>query len=449
MKKIVSPENHSAMRKLLPAGILAVSCMAALAGCGEEKKAEEKTENTEFSPTMDTEAKAEIRVQGSWSNFEALEAAAADWNEVYPNVIVNYNKADAYYDQLDRIVSAENVPEIVMFDTDADYVNKDTVVDYLVDLSEIGLNTDIFDSGILDTFYYHDKMTSLNWGMRIPGFVVNKTLLADLDLEIPKTQEDFQQVCDTLVEKGYTPLQGSTENVYYLVMQNDRDYHVAQAEDQETLYESFCNEDQDCGAYFEDEFSTMLDMVEKGYINGDVNDSFEDIYEMSILKFFEGDMPFLVFTTEGFSGMKKRETKSEAFTEKPFEYEFVSLPVSREDPVLSMAAFGGLAIVKDSENEKWAEEFLRFLCSDEELDKMAYIKGVPAVTKNGSDDERFAEIDAIPADRKIVAASYPAISVVEASFSDTLWKITCREITDVDEAESYFVQMLGELKIDK
>lgn len=449
MKKLVSPEKHSVRKVLLSAGILAASCIVALSGCGEEKKTEEKTENTDFLPVMDTDTAAEIHVQGSWSNFEALEAATADWNEIYPNVTVRYNKADAYYDQLDRIVSGENVPEIVMFDTDADYVNKDTAADYLADLSEIGLNTDIFDSGILDTFYYNGKMTSLNWGMRIPGFVVNKTLLSDLGLEIPKTQEDFQQVCDTLVKKGYTPLQGCTQNVYYLVMQNDRDYHIAQAEDQETLYESFSNEDPDCGAYFEDEFSTMLDMVEKGYINGEVNDSFEDIYEMSILKFFEGKTPFLVFTTEGFSGMKKRETKSEAFTENPFEYEFVSLPVSREDPVLSIAAFGGLAIVKDSENEKWAEEFLRFLCSDEELDKMAYIKGVPAVTKDGSDDERFAGIDAIPADKKIVAASYPTIDVVEASFSDTLWKIACREITDVDDAESYFVHMLGELKIDK
>ena len=200
MKKII----FCVRKRLLPAGILAASCMLALSGCGEEKKTEEKTENTGFSPTMDADATAEIRVQGSWSNFEALEAAAADWNEIYPNVTVSYNKADAYYDQLDRIVSGENVPEIVMFDTDADYANKDTVADYLVDLSEIGLNTDLFDSGMLDTFYYNDKMTSLNWGMRIPGFVVNKTLLTELDLEIPKTQEDFQQVCDTLVEKGYT-----------------------------------------------------------------------------------------------------------------------------------------------------------------------------------------------------------------------------------------------------
>ena len=140
--------------------------------------------------------------------------------------------------------------------------------------------------------------------------------------------------------------------------------------------------------------------------------------------------------------MKKRESKSEAFTEKPFEYEFVSLPVCEEEPVLSRAPISGLAVVKGSKNEKWAEEFLRFLCSNEELDKMASVKGVPAVTKDGSDDERFAGIDAIALEKQINAASYPSISLTEDSFSETLWKIACGEIKDVESAEEYFQQAL-------
>lgn len=441
MKKIT---RGTIQKRILPAGILAVSCILVLSGCGSEadKNTADKVEETKFAPSMDTKETAEIRVQGSWSNFEALEAAVIDWNEIYPNVTVEYSKTDAYYDQLDRIITGENVPELVMFDTDEDYVNKDLVAENLVDLSEIGLNTDIFNSKILDTFYYNGKMCSLNWGMRIPGFVVNKTLLKDLGVEIPKTREEFNKVCDTLVEKGYTPVQGCTQNVYFLLMKNDRDYHIAQEKDQEALYEKFDKGEAGCGEYFEQEFSTMLDMVEKGYISQEVNDSIEDIYESSILHFLEGDTPFLSFTTEGFSGMKKRESKSEAFTEKPFEYEFVSLPLSQEEPVLSLAAFGGLAITKDGENEKWAEEFLRFLCCDEELDKMASVKGVPAVTKDGSDDDRFVGIDAISPEKQISAASYPAISLIDGSFSDTLWKIACGELTDVTAAETYFDETL-------
>lgn len=441
MKK-KSPTSH---KTALAAGIFAAACMLALSGCGSEKNDGEKADSTEFSPSMDKDAEAEIRVQGSWSNFEALEAAVEDWNKIYPNVSVEYNKVDAYYDQLSRIVTGDNAPEIAMFDIDGDYIDKDVAAEHLVDLEEIGLNTDVYADGVLDTCKYNGKVCALNWGLRIPGFVVNTTLLKELDLEVPKTQEEFQAVCDTLVEKGYTPIQGCTQNVYSLVMQNDRDYRIAQDEDQEALYERFDKAESGCGDYFEKEFSTMLDMVEKGYISEDVNSTIEDIYEMSILHFFEGETPFLSFTTEGFSGMKKRETKSEKFTEEPFEYEFVSLPVCSDEPVLSRAAVSGLAIVKDSENEKWAEEFLRFLCNADELDKMASVKGVPTVTKDGGDDTRFAEINEISPEKKINADSYPVIKLVDVSFSDTLWKIACEEITDVDGAKKNFEEVLAQM----
>ena len=45
------------------------------------------------------------------------------------------------------------------------------------------------------------------------------------------------------------------------------------------------------------------------------------------MKFFEGDVPFWVCDTEKVSGMKKRESKSEAFSANPFEYEFTFAPM--------------------------------------------------------------------------------------------------------------------------
>lgn len=48
-----------------------------------------KSGSEEFSPSLDKEASVTISVNGSWSNFEALEAVAADWNEIYPNVNIS------------------------------------------------------------------------------------------------------------------------------------------------------------------------------------------------------------------------------------------------------------------------------------------------------------------------------------------------------------------------
>lgn len=45
------------------------------------------------------------------------------------------------------------------------------------------------------------------------------------------------------------------------------------------------------------------------------------------MTFFEGNVPFLVCDTEKVSGMKKRESKSAAFSANPFEYEFTFAPM--------------------------------------------------------------------------------------------------------------------------
>lgn len=46
------------------------------------------------------------------------------------------------------------------------------------------------------------------------------------------------------------------------------------------------------------------------------------------MTFFEGNVPFWVCDTEKVSGMKKRESKSAAFSANPFEYEFTFAPMA-------------------------------------------------------------------------------------------------------------------------
>lgn len=85
---------------------MAAALLMTAAGCGQqssdqpgaagEPKGAEPEESAAFVPAMDREAQAEIRVRGSWSNFEALEAAVNDWNEIYSNVLVDYAKVDGY-----------------------------------------------------------------------------------------------------------------------------------------------------------------------------------------------------------------------------------------------------------------------------------------------------------------------------------------------------------------
>lgn len=273
------------------------------------------------------------------------------------------------------------------------------------------------------------------------GFVANTTLLDSLGLQIPKTQEEFDKVCETLVANGYTPIQGCADGFCKNLMNNDVKYRL-QSLDQQELDSRFSPVTDGCGSVFTEEFTRMLDIVSKGFIRADINDSISDNYEGNIMHFFEGNTPFLCFTTEGFSGMKKRESKSEAFSAAPFEYEFVSLPVSSEQPALIMSFLPGLYLVSGSENEEWAKEFLRFVCSTKELSQMAYVKSVPGVTTYDSDDERYSNISAIPEEMRVVPYISDRTALVDETFAYTLEKIAAGTVSDIDGACAEFEKHL-------
>lgn len=140
--------------------------------------------------------------------------------------------------------------------------------------------------------------------------------------------------------------------------------------------------------------------------------------------------------------MKKRESKSETFTANPFEYEFVSLPVENDVPVLSVTHLAGLAAVSGSKEEELAKEFLRFTCSMTEIEKMAEVKGVPSSTKDSKTDSRFEQYNEIEAVRKVNPVSSEKLALADEAFAYTLEKIATGETKNVEEAETFFEQYL-------
>ncbi len=440
------------MKQRIPSLIAASLLAACFTGCSGTSQ-ENSTVSVDgrnavsqaFAPSMDAEEKVVINVNGSWSNFQALEAAAANWNEIYPNAEINYVKIDTYNSMLSKLTSGGNPPEIVMFDLASYYEEKDTIVNSLVDLSDIGMDLSVVNSSAVASQTIDGKLCDLSWGVVATGFVANTTLLSSLGLEIPETHEEFTDVCQKLVEAGYTPLQGCADVFYKYLMNNGVKYRIINSGDAQAIHDSFDSAAEGCGSFFADEFAQMIDMVNKKFISSEINSSIGDVYEGNILHFFEGNTPFLCFNTEGFSGMKKRESKSEEFTAQPFEYEFVTLPVCTEEPVLSMSFLPGLAVVSGSENEAWAKEFLRFVCSSE-LSEMAEVKGVPSVTVSASEDTRYSHIENIPSEFCVIPYEDTISALADETLALTLRNIAEGNITDADSAESYFEDHLRSLR---
>ncbi len=430
------------MKKKIASGLSAALLITSLCGCNSSGMDSGNIQEKEFVPSLDTSTKTTIEVKGSWSNFEALEAVAADFNEIYPDVTISYTRVDDYTNMLSTIVTGADKPELVMFDVNGYYKNKSEIVTNLVDLSDIGLNTDVLDGNLNVCSSADGKFCALNWGNKTTGFVVNKKLLSELGVEIPTTHEEFLNACSALKSKGYTEIVGCNDSIYKNILNNDTKYRIHNLDNCDSVLNQLSNASDGCGKIFEKEFKQMFELVDNKYIDYNKNEEITDIYEASILYFFEGKTPFLCFDTEGFSGMKKRESKSETFTANPFEYEFVSLPVENDVPVLSVTHLAGLAAVSGSKEEELAKEFLRFTCSKTEIEKMAEVKGVPSSTKDSKTDSRFEQYNEIEAVRKVNPVSSEKLALADEAFAYTLEKIATGETNNVEEAETFFEQYL-------
>ena len=194
-----------------------------------------------------------------------------------------------------------------------------------------------------------------------------------------------------LKKKGYNPVQGPTAKVYAELVANQIFSGLC---DGQPLNKALQEGDR---AAAEAAVMPAVELVDEilagGYTDPAVNDSYpKDNYDQAILRFLEGDVPFWVCNTEKVGGMKKRESKSEAFQKEPFSYTFIYPPTGENGAYVYREPWCGFAVNKDGSHLDYAMEFIRFLSTEEEINKMANIKGVPSVAKNSSITENYKQV---------------------------------------------------------
>ena len=212
---------------LVLAGILVVS----VAGCGssgngaanmsEESEASLDTGNT--GSGAETAGTGEIPEDGEkivitymeWGAEEVLEQAAAQFEEMYPNVdIVIDNCGHVYDDYVNKLkvtMAANEGPEVFKLQPGG---LQNQFQDYVLPLNsyleaDFGENwKDEFDSSI----YTQIEDEEGNW-MGMPTYLsvagslyVNESLLEKNGLEIPETYEELVECCQVLRKKGIAPV---------------------------------------------------------------------------------------------------------------------------------------------------------------------------------------------------------------------------------------------------
>ena len=342
-----------------------------------------------FVPQLDTEAAVQLEVLGYFGNFEALDQVMNDFNQYYPKLTFNYQQVGGSTEE--EYMDANPGVDIIMTSSEFLHSDESTLASRCVDLTAAGVDCSDLDEEMLKDAQVDGKQLAIPIGQNIYGLAVNLSLLEKEGLSIPKNRDEFLTTLAALKEKGYTPIQGPRSKVYAELTSG-------------IVYSGLCEgqplrkalEDGDTAAA-QAELMPAIDLVDsllsQGYTDPAINKQYpEDNYDQAILRFFEGDVPFWVCNTEKISGMKKRESKSEAFQKDPFDYTFIYPPLGEEGQYLYREPWFGMAANVKATHPDYAVEFLRFLATRDESNKMADIKGIPSIAKESTDPAVYTNV---------------------------------------------------------
>ena len=394
-----------------------------------------------FQPKLDTDTSCEITVIGSYSNFEALEAEFDSFNEFYPDVELSYLKPDDYNNLLGTILESNNAPNI--FFSNSWMVGNEkyqVVLDHMEDLSDpqLGLDLECIRPSLLSVDA-GGQLLMVPVFARNYGMLVNNDLFEKEGLQVPATWEELLAVCEAFLGKGYaSPMMGYSSDASGCLM-NILVYPevvAALAGNPETL-EAANGMDPAAGECMRSGLEAMMQLIGKGYINLEKCNEISDNYTQVILRFFEGDVPMMICTGDTVSGTGKRESQSEAFTSAPFTYTFVPVPLSEAGGYFVDSPSVEFSVNKTCENLDMTNEFMRFLITRAELNKMASVKRLLTPTTDLSFDSVYKPFGQVPAERVLSPEVIGITDPLAAQVRNAAFQVGTGAIT-IDEAVSQY-----------
>ena len=401
------------MKKMLCV-ILAALLAAASAACASPACAESAGV---FQPRLNTDTSCEITVVGSYSNFEALEAEFESFNEIYPHVELTYLKPDDYNNLLGMVLESKNPPNI-FFSFPWMYGNENyrTAFEHMEDLSDPQLGLDL--ACIRPNLLRYDadgQLLTVPVFARNYGMLVNNDLFEKEGLQVPTTWEELLAVCEAFLNKGYpSPMMGYSADPSSCLMSTlvYPEVAAALADDPETLQAA--NEmNPAAGECMRRGLEAMMQLIERGYINLEKCSEISDNYTQVILRFFEGDVPMMICMGDTVSGTAKRESQSEAFSQNPFTYTCAPIPLSEAGGYFIDSPSVEFSVNKTCDNLDMTNEFMRFLISRGELNKMALAKRLITPTKDLSLSGVYEPFSRVPTERVLCPET---IGITDALF---------------------------------
>lgn len=360
---------------LCVAGILAVTGCSSTGRDGTYKK----------NPALDASKDVHLRIASGQDSWPEMDGVIAKFEEVYPNCTIVCECIEEYAENLPVRLNQDE-EKIDLFKTSniqKATVYKDNALNLRSEEANQFLDLSQANAGLVDNFRYtggEDAQYAIPYGGEMRGMYVNKTLLSQYGLEVPKNRAELMHCCEVLHAAGLIPLQSApgtfAQQLLYPYICNS----VVNGGNYEEMYAAIENIDDGVSEYFRDAYSFLYEIVEKGYYDykraeeeygytfdgsdGKARD-FLNVRKVSDDTYEKqddiGQIAFLV-DTQGF-GQDLAKTKADYHSE--IEYTFILSPVGEDGGCAYLSPADGLAINNRSDNVDWSLEFLNFFLSPE------------------------------------------------------------------------------------
>ena len=379
-------------RKLLLS--LAMVAAFSLSACGKNGQGNEKA----FTPKLDKNTEVELKVRGHYENFEALEDEIVRFKEYYPKVEVTYEYDKNHKKNILTTLAGDTPPDIFFTYSSLDFSSLD---EYTEDLAQKDLEFNL--DCIKDAYLYKDKNGKVPY---LPvftatyGMMVNEDLFAKNNVKIPETYDELITACNKFkgLDKIYPMLAHSSMIVYPIFFPH---FCASIIGNQEKI-DKLNNKDTTAGECMRDSLTMLSEFMSHEYIDLDACAAITDDYDATIKRFFEGDVAMMLAKGNTVSGTEKRQTQSAAYTANPFKYSFAPVPTTNKGGYMYSTVELCFSVNKKSKNLDMANEFMRFIISTSELNRMNEKKRMTSPCKTMSLDGMFAGFGKLSQDRCFV-----------------------------------------------
>lgn len=297
--------------------------------------------------------------------------------EIYDQqVYVNFDSAEYYADEgLSYRELLEKRLDSTLED-DLYIINAEDVLEfekkgYWMDLGEMGFVNNLSDAALYQSTY-NGKVFSVPLTLTTFGFYWNVSMLEQYGLSVPKNQEEFWNVCETLKSEGVLPYganKGYALTVPAMCKGLSKLYGTA---DLEARIAALNSGETPISVYMEEGFELLAEMIERGYLDPEqalkTNPRAEDIQ-----MFHEGQCAFIC------TGM---EAVVQDKGQLDFKTEFTGLPLLEDGCVAVYGASSRLCVNPDSAHLETALRFIEMVGTKESLDQSAVFKETLSTAKD-------------------------------------------------------------------